>query len=231
VRDFENAFPLPQVNGNFFVPNSVDPLVDNSVYCAPFTLVAGDTASFPVNNSPPPGGDARTIGFWKNWSSCTGGGQDPVLNQTLAMSPLSDPGDNFPDQSGVWIGKLFVNTCDEAVTILDKRSLDGKKRASDAAYEVASQLLAAQLNVLAGARVCIGTIPPELIPEELGEIDDITDLITQAQKFLFDLGFNGTADYLDTKGKNKKDNAELRALALQIAGLLDDYNNNELCNE
>ena len=27
-----------------------------------------------VNNTPPPDGDARTIGFWKNWTSCDGHG-------------------------------------------------------------------------------------------------------------------------------------------------------------
>ena len=45
------------------------------------------SVSFSIDNIPPPGGDARTIGFWKNWTSCDGNGnQDPVLYETLAAA-------------------------------------------------------------------------------------------------------------------------------------------------
>ena len=75
----------------------------------------------------------RTIGFWMNWSSCTGGNQDPVLDETLA---------SFPG-GGVLIGDLFVNNCVNAVRILSKsRISDGKKMASDPAFGLAAQLLA-----------------------------------------------------------------------------------------
>ena len=70
----------------YFVPSGNSQDADNSVYCIPFTLGAGDAVSFDVDNTPPPGGDARTIGFWKNWTSCDGhGNQDPVLDETLAL--------------------------------------------------------------------------------------------------------------------------------------------------
>jgi len=203
VRDFANAFPLP-INGNFFVPNQNDPLVDNSVYCAPFELVAGATESFAVDNTPPPGGDARTIGFWKNWTSCDGhGSQDPVLDETLALAPMGY----------IWIGLVEVNTCYEAVSILDKReiamNLKGKKRASDACYNAASQLLASELNELAGARSC-----PEL-----------ATLQGATQDKLVQKSFDGD-------GKCVKGGPHAQALNT-FAGQLDDYNNNEpgsVCN-
>src|SRR5262249_61133651 len=82
-----------------------NPSGDNSVVCTNFTAVAGQTMTFTINNQPPPGGMALTIGFWKNWSSCTGGGQKPTLDTTLA---------SFPGGGGN-IGNLFVHTCPVAV--------------------------------------------------------------------------------------------------------------------
>ena len=210
IRDWTNAFPLPGVNGAFFVPNQNDPLVDNSLYCAPFEVAAGDSMSFAVDNTPPPGGDARTIGFWKNWTSCDGhGNQDPVLDETLAKSPVTCEGGG----PGIWIGTVCVDTCYEAVSLLDKREisedLKGKKRASDACYNAASQLLASELNELAGARTCT----------------DLVDLQTETQEILFDEGFDGT-------GKCVKGGKTGKALN-DYAGDLDDYNNNEpgaVCN-
>jgi hypothetical protein len=49
------------------------------------------------------------------------------------------------------LGDLFVNTCPEAVSLLNKSTLSGKKLASDAAFNFAAQYVAYQLNYLAGA--------------------------------------------------------------------------------
>jgi hypothetical protein len=78
---------------------------DNSTECMNISLGAGAMGvptgvPDPIDNTPPPGGDARTIGFWKNWTSCDGkGNQDPVLDQTLAAA---GPG-------GITIGKLTLD--------------------------------------------------------------------------------------------------------------------------
>jgi hypothetical protein len=204
LRNFQNAFPLPQ-NGAFFVPNAIDPMVDNSFYCAPFTLVAGAELTFAIVNYPPPGGDGRTIGYWKNWASCTGGGQDPVLDEALASSTLTDE----QGHHGVWIGKLFVYTCEQAVAILNKSTLGGKKMANDAAYELASQMLAAILNTLAGARNCT----------------DLQTAFGSAQSLLYDINFNGTGDYLGPKVKGAL--LTKRSQALALAKQFDNYNNNK----
>src|SRR5207302_11268619 len=74
----EIVMPGWSTNLGTFVPDSfyppdgtvANPNVDNSILCANFTVAAGETKTFNVDNSPPPGGRALTIGFWKNWASC-----------------------------------------------------------------------------------------------------------------------------------------------------------------
>jgi hypothetical protein len=163
---------------------------------------------FNVNNVPPPDGDARTIGFWKNWTSCDGkGNQAPVLDETLQAAG-----------GRIQLGDFAVSidyVCQVAVDVLDKRDIDdpalvadGKKKAGDAAYGLAAQLLAAKLNVAATAGTCTALI----------------DAIADADALLAAEGFDGTGNYL--KGGN---NAALSATATELASVLDDYNNNLLC--
>jgi uncharacterized repeat protein (TIGR01451 family) len=148
-----------------------------------------------VDNTPPPGGEQRTIGFWKNWTSCDGNGnQDPVLDETLALGPIT-------------IGTLVVDTCPEAVSVLDKRLANGKKAASDRAMNAASQLLAARLNVAAGAGTCAGA----------------TQAMTDAQAILATVGWDGTK--VLTKQQVNTCGAQLNTLA----GVLDAFNNGLLC--
>jgi hypothetical protein len=186
------------VPDSFMPPDGVvpNPNVDNSIVCVNFTVSAGQTKVFTVDNTPPPGGRALTIGFWKNWSSCSGGNQKPVLNQTLA---------SFPG-GGVLIGDLFVNTCLEAVRILNKSTVNNaKKKSSDPAFNLAAQLLAAKLNVQAGAGTCGAALTA----------------INAAQSHLDALNFNGiTHDNISKSLANTLNS---------LATTLDRYNNNLLC--
>ncbi|MCI5140853.1 MAG: hypothetical protein D3909_03815, partial [Candidatus Electrothrix sp. ATG1] len=202
----------------YFAPGPAP--VDNSTYCIPFTLGVGEEFAITVNNTPPPDGDARTIGFWKNWTSCDGhGNQDPVLDDTLALAYQC-----IDNGSGILIGDVCINTCDAAVSILDKRAISddldlmrGEKLAGDACYNAASQLLAAQLNNLADAGC------PALI-----------DLISETQAALIDAGFTGEAPCFEkVRGKKSSAVRVLQELLNDLAGQLDDYNNNiggSVCN-
>jgi hypothetical protein len=176
------------------VPNNTDPEVDNSTICAPFSIGVGETVMFTIDNTPPPGGDARTIGFWKNWTSCDGNGnQDAVLD------------DNLP----IILGNLLVDNCPLAVDILDKRDhKNGRKKAGDAIYGLAAQLAAYELNQNASAGTCQAAV----------------DAANDAQALLASVGYDGDGDYL--KGKDKSAQPE----ATELAGILDDYNNNLLCS-
>lgn len=146
-----------------------------------------------------PNGSAEplTIGFWKNWTSCDGhGNQSPIMDAVLA---------SFPG-GGTLIGDLFVNTCPEAIAILNKSKLSGAKAANDAAYGLAAQLLAAKLNVQANAVTCA----------------TVTNAIANGQALLDAIGFNGTGSFLTSPSAN-------RTLANSLAGTLDRYNNGNVC--
>jgi hypothetical protein len=177
-----------------------NPSGDNSTVCTDFKVDPGQTRPFPIDNKPPPGGLARTIGFWKNWASCAGskGKQRPVLDQTLAAA----------DPAGIAIGTLTLHSsdCVKAVRLLDKSTVDtGKKMASDPAFGLGAQLLAAKLNIVAGAGGC---------PAAVSAIND-------GQTLLAATHFNGiTHDKLSTAQATK---------ANALATTLDRYNNNLLC--
>lgn len=119
-----------------------------------------------VDNTPPPGGQARTIGFWKNWSSCaaSNGNQRFVLDETLAAS------------GGIALGTIVVRDCLSAVRLLGKQDIrTAAKMASDAAY-LAAQLLAVRLSVAPKAGACAAA----------------TSAMTSGQALLTAVGFTGT---------------------------------------
>ena len=109
---------------------------ENSEACFSITVVSGDggtthtVALAPIDNTPP--GMSRTIGYWKNWSSCDGsGGQKPVLDDMIASAsdnwtavssgePIAAP-NSKPD---IRLGDRVIEgstACAVAVDILDKR--------------------------------------------------------------------------------------------------------------
>jgi hypothetical protein len=108
----------------------------------------------------------------------------------------------------VLTGTLTAPTdCIAAVRILDKsRITDGKKLASDGAYNMAAQLLAAMLNLSAGAETC----------------SQVVNAVNSAQTLLVSINFNGTAQgYLKS--------GSVFAQANALASTLDQYNNGNLC--
>jgi hypothetical protein len=192
-------------------------------------LSDGGTLLFMVNNTYP-GGDPRSTGYWKNWNTCTGGGQaatalanggymegfwllDDVLNPSVGGGITWDDllADDF---------SFAIEQCAVAVDLLDTRDVgdpelvaDGVKMSSDGAYSLAAQLLAAQLNFGAGARTCDAAFDTALAGEQLLDKYD----------------FDGTGSFLPSTSKDKKIKADY-ATALEIAAVLDQYNNGELCS-
>jgi hypothetical protein len=180
-------------DGPLFVPNSMippalpNPNVNNLVVCANFTVTSGQTRTFAVDNTPPPGGRALTIGFWKNWASCAnsnGKGQDPMLDLALGIASATttnppgglvvsaqNPGSLWPNYAAVWYLVLKGNPasteddikvapdCLKAVRLLDKSTVTtNKKKASDPLWNMTAQLVAAQLNRFMGAGISGVTI-------------------------------------------------------------------------
>jgi hypothetical protein len=167
-------------------------------------LTADSVLVFEVDNISPPGGDARTPGYWKNWNTCSDNGNQVATAEKNDFYLLDDIL-SFP---GVSWGSFTIETCEDGVSILDQRDLErGKKKASDAAYTLAMHLLAAQLNFAAGAGAC----------------QDALDAAAAAEALLMDIGFDGTGNYLRPKDPDYQ-------RALDLAATLDAYNNNMLCN-
>jgi len=200
----------------YFVPNGNDPLADNSTVCVNFTIGAGATAAFSVENTPP--GFAHTIGFWKNWSSCTGGNQASVLDYVLATFPNSPalvqlplPNPLPPITVGVNVGSYNVNTCLEGFYVLSKQfypvgnSRNGRRNsAGNEATNMAAQLLAVKLNIQAGA----------------GSPACLTTLIAEADALLISVGYDGfmTGNINSTQAQRLN----------ELGAIFDAYNNNEL---
>jgi len=180
-------------------------------------LTAGGTLVFEVDNSAP-GGAPRSPGYWKNWNSCTNGGQadravanggweegywlledvlDPNVGGGIVWDDILSDGFVFP-----------IITCEEAVAILDARDGSGKKKANDGAYTLARALLAAQLNFGAGA--CTTS--------------EVLDAALAAETLLDELDFDGDGNYLRPR------NAHYSS-ALALASALDAYNNGLICGD
>jgi hypothetical protein len=215
-RNGRHHHPDGQRRSNVYDPNYVAPpeQYSNDTRCVDFTVEVGETLNFQIDNRFP-GGDPRTIGFWKNWNTCTGGNQAV----TAAANGGPDEGwyilNDILNNPGITIGILEIPAtdegCQQAVSLLDKSDIaTGEKKSSDGAYNLASQLLAATVNLSAGAETC----------------DAITAAVGSAQTLLSGIGFDGTGDYLRSKGKDRA----LYNEANDLAAILDSYNNGELCS-
>jgi hypothetical protein len=175
------------------------PTQDLGNRCADVTVTYGDSKTLAWTNSPPPGGDSRTIGYWKNWSSCTGGGQYTKAQSRNELYATLDG--NLPQTLDTY---LTISSCADAVNILNKNDLKGTKYASDPAYNLAAQLLAAQLNFQAAKKVCptAGTA------------------VLNAQALLTAIKFNGIGAFAKSMTATQVQNANTYATQL------DNFNNN-----
>ena len=140
-----------------------------------------------------------TLGFWKNHASCptSDGNQDPVLDQTIAAANGG---------TGIRVGNLLLTTADpnyciKAVRILDKRNITGADKSTTPAFQLAAQLLAAKLNLASLKTSC----------------PKVNDAVVAGQNLLSTVNFTGTGTPPMTKAQ--------KTLALQLALLLDTYNN------
>jgi hypothetical protein len=197
------------------------------IQCFDFTAdPAGNTLTFNVENRFP-GGAPRTPGYWKNWNTCSGGNQA----ETAAKLGGVDEGvfllDDLLPQT---IGDFEITTCEDGVSILSAQDLGGKGRANDAAYTLARALLAAQLNLDAGACPASG-VTFDLSDYGLGDALTFQQVLNAADGVLSTVGFDGTGSYLapkDLKGKNNT-LKDLAAQALALYEIIDDYNNSLIC--
>jgi hypothetical protein len=221
---YMTAFTDP--NDPLFVPNAFqpptgvipNPSVDNSWLCVNFTVAPGQTKTIAVDNAPPPGGRGLTIGYWKTHASCTtsSSSKDTALDRQLYKSSgilKSTKIDSlvFADHTTFGLygqapvaNKDATKDCPYAVSLLDKRDFNGNKMASDPLFNMAAQLVAAELNLAAGAYTC----------------GSVVNAVNTAEGLLNAKGFTGFGY------SNPKLTAAQATLANATAAKLDDYNNN-----
>jgi hypothetical protein len=209
------------VNAPYFVPgafqppgnNIPNPGVDNSWLCVDFTVSPGETKTFNVDNSPPPGGRGLTIGYWKTHASCTTSStkKDPALDKQLfASSGILKQSQIVSLVPGITTKGLYGQNatttadCAHAVSLLDKRDFNGAKKASDPLFNMAAQLVAAELNLASGAKTCPAVV----------------NAVNTAEGLLATKAFTGFGY------ANPKLTAAQATLANSTATTLDDYNNN-----
>jgi uncharacterized repeat protein (TIGR01451 family) len=180
------------------------PPEDLGARCYDFSLAAGQERAFEVDNSRP-GGDPRTIGYWKNWNRCTSGNQAATAQKNGGAAAGFFLIDDLLPQL---VGDFSVTSCSHAVSLLSKQDKNGKNKGSDAAYELGAQLLAARFNLAAGAETCL----------------QVQQAVLDSQTLLDGINFTGSNDYLGSKSKDPK-----RSQALALAASIDRYNNGNLC--
>jgi hypothetical protein len=200
---FTSFWKLDNVIVTPYNPNQNDsPPQDLGVRCYQFSASAAQTRAFDVDNSHP-GGEPRTIGYWKNWNKCTGGNQAATAAKNGGPSAGVFVVDDLLPQT---IGNFTVSTCAQAVKVLSKQDQSGTNRANDAAYELAAQLLAARFDLAAGAETCTA----------------VQNAVTNAQSLLVSINFTGSGSYLTKSSTN-------RTNALNLATQLATYNMGNLC--
>jgi hypothetical protein len=175
--------------------------------CATVALVAGENRPFTVDNQKPLGGQ-RTIGYWKNWNSCSSSPQartaaktGHTLLETLLPIQLVDPlgtylGVNLP------LGNPTTGAgCKKAVAILSNAST------KYAEHGLAAQLLASMLNVKNGTS-CLAA----------------DTAIATGRSLLQGIKWSGAQTTQIVGEKHAQ-----RAAFTAAAGTLDKFNNERLC--
>jgi hypothetical protein len=154
------------------------------------------------------GGEPRTAGYWLVWNACAeeneadvaaaNGGRD--AGWILLDDLLTDP--------GVLLGDLTVETCEQGIRLLQVQDLEGKNRSDELAFELAAQLLAAQLNLAAGAEYCPA----------------VDEAVRAGQLLLLSLQFEGSG-----KVPGADLPSEDREVVLFLVEQLAEYNAGSLC--
>jgi hypothetical protein len=212
---------------------------ENTLVCFTFTVVSGDggadnTVEFNVDNITR--GFSHTIGFWKNWTSCDGSGNQFAMLDLMinggTRNGITYQGADDSNGNGlrdIRIGNLYIegpNACKIAVDLLDKRPVgdptklaDKAKASSDPVYNSVSQLVAFELNQLLNAT---GTGSAACQAKA-------TDAARLMQRFLTYIDFRMTASNSTyTMPSNKTQVKQIEANLLYLANVIDDYNNNTI---
>jgi hypothetical protein len=154
------------------------------------------------------GGEPRTAGYWLLWNSCAEGNKAGLAAANGGREAGWIILDDLLADPGILLGESPVQTCQQGIRLLQVLDLDGGDRAGDVAFELAARLLAAQLNLAAGAEYCPA----------------VDQAVQAGQLLILSLGFDGSGQ---TPGLDQA--SEDRDLALFLVEQLSQYNAGSLC--
>jgi len=154
------------------------------------------------------GGEPRSGGYWVMWSSCGANSQAAVAQANGGRQAGWIILDDLLSDPGMLVGALPVESCPQGVALLQGKDAAGGDHSNDPAYTLAGQLLAAQLNLAAGAETCPAA----------------ETAVQATQLLLLALDFDGTGFYLGPPAANREVETA-RTLVEQLAS----YYHGELC--
>lgn len=149
-------------------------------------------------------GEPRPPAYWMLWNACAPENRAEVA----AANGGRDAGwvlmDDLLAKPGISLGDLLVRNCYQGLALLQGLTLDGEET-DDTLYDLAAQLLAAELNLNLGAETCP-------IAEEA---------VVGGHMVLSSANFTGNGTYFT--------NVEVSAAVPRLLELLQVYNSGELC--
>jgi hypothetical protein len=151
-------------------------------------------------------GDPRTVAYWAVWNNCAPENRANVAAANGGRAAGWIIMDDLLADPGIQLGDHPVTTCEEGLALLQGRDA-GEEEASETIYGLAAGLLAAELNLGAGAETCP-------IAEEA---------VLGGHLVLADVGFDGSGEYAAAASQ------EVADAIPRLVELLATYNSGELC--
>jgi hypothetical protein len=183
---------------------------------APITSTADPSTAIPPTLAPEAdpffqsqgGGEPRSAGYWLIWNSCMPDNKAEVAAANGGREAGWIILDDLLAAPGVLLGEMSIDSCDLAVGLLQVRDRAGMDQSVDPAYSLAAQLLAAQLNLAAGAEYCPA----------------VDEAVRAGQLLLISRGFDGTGSYFSVVESSQE-----RRAAEFLVEQLGEYNAGNLC--
>lgn len=169
------------------------------------TIESGPFADIPaeerISNQ---SGEPRPPAYWMLWNACAPENRAEMAAENGGRAAGWVLMDDLLANPGISLGDLPVENCEQGLALLQGLTLSGEGT-DDPLYDLAAQLLAAELNLNLGAETCP-------VAEEAA---------VGGHMVLASVNFNGTGTYFTT--------VEVSEAVPRLLELLQSYNSGELC--
>ena len=154
------------------------------------------------------GGEPRSTGYWLLWNSCAPDNKAEIAAANGGRQAGWIIVDDLLAAPGILLGELTIDSCQLAINLLQAQDSTGVDHSADTAYNLAAQLLAAQLNLAASAEYCPA----------------VDEAVRAGQLLLIQQGFDASGGYFSVV-ENNQDRQAADFLVEQLV----EYNAGSLC--